>query len=213
MRAAQASILLLTTLGVVTASARALPHPVNDRRDFYANLHGAVTSVSSCIQRPVTSIDWHELPTSAQLFFRDAGASARDEFATIEWEELPPHIRDWIQEHPYQTAFYVVNGVVFLAPGLVTTPLLGLLGFTARGPAAGTIAAAAQAALKPVAAKGLFATLQSAAMGGYGAPLLAEGVQVGAAIAAGAVGAFNHCVGGRKDGGIGDGQSGENELA
>ena len=52
----------------------------------------------------------------------------------------PWEIKDWIQEHPYQTAFHVVNGVVTIAPGLVTTPLLGLMGFGSLGPKAGKYA-------------------------------------------------------------------------
>lgn len=62
-------------------------------------------------------------------------------------------------------------------------PALGAIGFTAFGPAG--IAAGVQAGIGNVAAGGVFATLQGAAMGGAAlAPL-----QAGAAVAGGAVGA------------------------
>ncbi|KAH7052019.1 hypothetical protein B0J12DRAFT_660307 [Macrophomina phaseolina] len=49
----------------------------------------------------------------------------------------PPKSRRWISAHPLQTIFYVVSGVVFITPGLVTGPLLGAAGFGASGPVAG----------------------------------------------------------------------------
>ncbi|KAK7545633.1 hypothetical protein IWX49DRAFT_640369 [Phyllosticta citricarpa] len=91
---------------------------------------------------------------------------------SIKWEDLPENIKTYVQENPREAGFRVVGGVVFFAPGLITGPLLGMLGFTAAGPAAGSIAAAWQASIGPVAARGFFATLQSAATGGYGAPVV-----------------------------------------
>ncbi|KAH9067535.1 hypothetical protein EDB87DRAFT_3643 [Lactarius vividus] len=54
---------------------------------------------------------------------------------------------------------------VFLVP-LVTTAGLGVVGFSAAGPVAGTMAAGIQAGIGNVAAGSLFATAQSVAMGG-----------------------------------------------
>ncbi|KAK7540785.1 uncharacterized protein J3D65DRAFT_600890 [Phyllosticta citribraziliensis] len=100
---------------------------------------------------------------------------------SIKWEDLPEDIKTYIRENPGQAGMHVVGGVVFFAPALITGPLLGLLGFTAVGPAAGSIAAAWQAFIGPVAARGFFATLQSAAMGGYGAPIVGSIVRAVAA--------------------------------
>lgn len=47
-------------------------------------------------------------------------------------------ILDWISEHPYQTAFQIVNGIIIFTPAAVTTPVLHLLGFRSLGPLAGT---------------------------------------------------------------------------
>ena len=217
MKAARASVLFLSTLSAV-ASTQAANEPPTDHsesqaksrlrdslRDSLAALQGYVTTASSDIQGAVASVDWNELPASAQRVFQEAGASASEKVAAIDWEELPQHIQDWIKEHPYQTAFYVANGVVFLAPGLVTAPFLGVLGFSTTGPVAGTAAAGAQAAMKgQVIARGLFATLQSAGMGGYGAAVVAGGTQAGAAIAAGAAGAWNYFAGRKRDAGTGE---------
>ena len=52
---------------------------------------------------------------------------------TIKLADLPSDVQAWIAEHPYQTAFYVANGVVFIFPGLVTAPILQALGFSSKG--------------------------------------------------------------------------------
>ncbi|KAK8203705.1 hypothetical protein IWZ01DRAFT_93146 [Phyllosticta capitalensis] len=63
---------------------------------------------------------------------------------------------------------------------LATSPLLSALGFTAAGPAAGSVAAGWQSAITPAAAHSPFATLQSAAMGGCGAGVVGGIVRAGA---------------------------------
>ncbi|KAH8994542.1 hypothetical protein EDB92DRAFT_1849784 [Lactarius akahatsu] len=76
--------------------------------------------------------------------------------------------------------------------GVVLTPIvapvfLGIVGFGAAGPIAGTAAAAIQAGIGNVAAGSLFATAQSVAMGGsIPTVITAIGAGVGAAIGAGA---------------------------
>jgi hypothetical protein len=46
----------------------------------------------------------------------DGLSEAKDQLFAIEYSKLPKEVLDWIKEHPYQTAFHVVNGVVFFAP-------------------------------------------------------------------------------------------------
>jgi len=85
-------------------------------------------------------------------------------------------------------------GVVMIAtPGLVAAPVLGAAGFGAKGIVAGSTAAAIQSGMGSVVAPGLFATLQSAAAGGYGAAAVAGGVQAAGALvsSAGAALAWN----------------------
>lgn len=62
---------------------------------------------------------------------------AKDQLIAIEYSKLPQEVLDWMKEHPHQTVFHVVSGVVFFAPGVIATPLLGWLGFSASGPVAG----------------------------------------------------------------------------
>lgn len=111
----------------------------------------------------------------------------------------------WIAAHPYQTAFHVVNGVVICTPAAATVPFLNALGFGATGPAAGTYllattgkaavshtfagstAAAVMSFFANVPAGGIFATAQSAAMGGYGVGLVEGVFQAGAMLASSAV--------------------------
>jgi hypothetical protein len=63
--------------------------------------------------------------------------STFDRAYEIDCDELPGQAKTWIAEHPYQTAFYIVNGVAFFFPSLMTGPLLWSLGWTSNGPRAG----------------------------------------------------------------------------
>jgi hypothetical protein len=88
----------------------------------------------------------------------------------------------------------VTGAIVLMA---LTTPILAAIGFTATGPAAGSIAAAWEASLGNVAASSLFATLQSAQMGGYGSVIvqgaaLGIGSGLGAAISGAIVATQSH---------------------
>jgi predicted methyltransferase len=93
----------------------------------------------------------------------------------------------YITAHPIQTALHVSNAVIFAAPGIVTVPAFAVLGFTPLGPAAGQAASGFMAYFGTVAPGGVYATMQSAAMGGYGASLVAGATQFGA-VASSAVG-------------------------
>ncbi|WVQ93280.1 hypothetical protein IAU59_000347 [Kwoniella sp. CBS 9459] len=87
----------------------------------------------------------------------------------------------WALAHPYKTGFYAVTGFIWAAPAVVATPFLGFLGFTAVGPAPGSLAASVQTA--NTAAGSTFAILEGAAMGGNA--IVTGAVAGGAAIAAG----------------------------
>ncbi|KAF9785311.1 hypothetical protein BJ322DRAFT_823627 [Thelephora terrestris] len=67
-----------------------------------------------------------------------------------------------------------IVGATILAPFL-TVPVLNVVGFSAAGPVAGSLAAGLQATIGNVAAGSLFATAQATAMGA-GVPVLAQGV-------------------------------------
>ncbi|OCK88836.1 uncharacterized protein K441DRAFT_700252 [Cenococcum geophilum 1.58] len=126
-------------------------------------------------QDGVLAIDYNKLSTDAQEKFREV----QDVVFAIDYKNLPTDVTDWIIAHPYQTAFHVAGGVVFFAPGLVSTPLLGALGWTSIGPRAASVAAGIQATLGTGAAGGIFATLESAAMGGYGVAPVAWSTRAG----------------------------------
>jgi hypothetical protein len=64
---------------------------------------------------------------------------AKDQAVRLDYNHLFTEVSDRIKAHPYQTAFHVVNGVVFLAPGLVTGPILWGMGFSPLGPVAGKL--------------------------------------------------------------------------
>ncbi|KAL1835388.1 hypothetical protein VTJ49DRAFT_6821 [Mycothermus thermophilus] len=95
---------------------------------------------------------------------------------------------DWAKENPGSAALGVaaVGGLaVVAAPAIVSSPMLAAAGFGPSGPVAGSLAAVAQSSIGNVAAGSMYATLQSAAMGGYGVAQVAGVVQsAGACIAA-----------------------------
>ncbi|KZM28362.1 uncharacterized protein EKO05_0005186 [Ascochyta rabiei] len=79
---------------------------------------------------------------------------------------------EWVKAHPWETAA-IINPLILLA---CTPFILGAVGFTSSGIAAGSIAAGIHAGIGSVAAGSAFATLTSAAMGGYGAIIVFGGV-------------------------------------
>ena len=58
-------------------------------------------------------------------------------FENVTWDNLPEPVKAYITAHPKATAVQIILAVVMFVPGLVLTPALGALGFTAIGPAAG----------------------------------------------------------------------------
>ncbi|KAF2719450.1 hypothetical protein K431DRAFT_305193 [Polychaeton citri CBS 116435] len=84
----------------------------------------------------------------------------------VKWEDVPDAIKERIRENPKMTIFQVF---ALILPAVLTGPLLGLLGFSATGPVAGSAAAGFQSTFGTNFA---FRIAQSAAMGGYGAPVV-----------------------------------------
>jgi hypothetical protein len=85
----------------------------------------------------------------------------------------------YIRDHPVKFAIHT-TGAVILTASIIALPILGAVGFTAAGPAAGSAAAAWQASIGLVEAGSVFAWCQSAAMGG---------AAINGIVAAGAAGA------------------------
>ncbi|KAL4961439.1 uncharacterized protein BDV14DRAFT_180422 [Aspergillus stella-maris] len=88
----------------------------------------------------------------------------------------------WATNNPTLAATTVCSVAVVAAPGLVVAPVLSVLGFGSGGIKAYSLAAGAQSAMGNVAAGSTFATLQSAAAGGYGIAAVNGVAQVGGAV-------------------------------
>ncbi|KAL8818111.1 MAG: hypothetical protein Q9223_003187 [Gallowayella weberi] len=106
-----------------------------------------------------------------------------------QYAEMVEKAKAWIAAHPYQTAFQVSMLLLTLGPGLLAGPALGAAGFSSSGLVSGSAAAAHQAATGNVAARSVFAVLQSAGAGGYGVPIVHGAIRAGSVIA-GTFGAF-----------------------
>ncbi|PNP78372.1 hypothetical protein FNYG_08318 [Fusarium nygamai] len=103
------------------------------------------------------------------------------------------------------------GAVLVVVPGLVATPILGILGFGAGGIAAGSAAAGIQSGIGSVAAGSAFATLQSAGAGGAGLAVVNGLVQVSGAVVVGAGGLAAKLKGKLKGQGDGHSANGDQE--
>ncbi|KAL9127388.1 MAG: hypothetical protein Q9217_003722 [Psora testacea] len=72
-------------------------------------------------------------------------------------------VANYVKAHPVQTGIQVV-GLTLSAASMFAVPILGAVGFTAAGPAAGSAAAAWQGSIGAIQAGSLFAWCQSAAL-------------------------------------------------
>lgn len=110
----------------------------------------------------------------------------------------------WMKAHPFATAFHIAMVLLMLCPGLAVAPLLEIIGFGAEGiiggkpkfamydeiprsffadQITGSVVASYQAIAGPIAARSLFAVLQSTAMGGYGVVKVYKAVRAAIALA------------------------------
>ncbi|EUC31720.1 hypothetical protein COCCADRAFT_100582 [Bipolaris zeicola 26-R-13] len=76
----------------------------------------------------------------------------------------PPIVR-YVAKHPLRTLGHIGSAALLLVPGVITTPLLAIVGFSGSGVMiAGSLAAGVQSAMGAVSAGSTFAVLQSAAV-------------------------------------------------
>ncbi|WWC91294.1 uncharacterized protein L201_006237 [Kwoniella dendrophila CBS 6074] len=136
----------------------------------------------SDLQTKIKQVKFQDLPQTVQKQYGKIENLDLNELVSVNWNELPENIKNYVKENPKQTAFYVMNGIVFFAPSLVWSPILAIAGFTGIGPAASSIASFAQSFFHPVVQKSAFAIFQSAQMGGYGVGLMNAGVRTYCAI-------------------------------
>ena len=99
-----------------------------------AYLADTASSAYQASKAYIVSTDYSKLSTDAQGKLHEA----QDKILAVDYQNLPTEVKDWIKAHPYQTAFHVVGGVVFFAPGVVYRPLLWGLGWTSVGPRTGS---------------------------------------------------------------------------
>ncbi|KAF1936196.1 hypothetical protein EJ02DRAFT_438697 [Clathrospora elynae] len=105
----------------------------------------------------------------------------------------------WTKEHPWETAAILVP-LILLA---CIPAFLSIACFTAGGIAAGSIAAVVHVGIGSVAAGLTFAILTSAAMGGYGVPIVFGGVWAISTAVVGGIAAWKRWRGGGGGGGSG----------
>ena len=55
------------------------------------------------------------------------------ELQAVEWKDLPADVTKYVEEHPYETAFYIIETVILFVPGGFWGPVLEAIGFTRLG--------------------------------------------------------------------------------
>ncbi|WVQ93282.1 hypothetical protein IAU59_000349 [Kwoniella sp. CBS 9459] len=181
-----ASVASFSWLDRLTSSAS---HQVNINKIDWTQVSNSTTfffeHITDEIYGKAAAVNYTELPDTAKHFFENQTAVVKDAFVQIEWEDLPQTAKDYVKDHPAEVALIVVQGLVFIAPELLTIPVLEAVGFARLGPVARFPAAAAQAYLKNVRAGSWFSIFQSARMGGYGRPIVNGAARAGTGLWAG----------------------------
>ncbi|KAK4495391.1 hypothetical protein PRZ48_013722 [Zasmidium cellare] len=87
----------------------------------------------------------------------------------VEWDQLPSTFIEYVKQHPAKSTLHLTLLLATTFPGAIAVPAYYFLGFSPIGPVAGSLAAAFQSMFgTPLS----FSVLQSAAMGGYGVPIV-----------------------------------------
>ncbi|WRT68987.1 uncharacterized protein IL334_005969 [Kwoniella shivajii] len=131
----------------------------------------------------VAALNYTYIPATVKDYFEGQITEIESTLIWIDWNDLPCHVVEWVKEHPGEAAFLVMDIGLFIAPWVLTEPLLLVLGFSRFGPVARSAAAVAQKAIGKVKARDFFAHLQSAAMKGYGQIVVEHIVRAGTALA------------------------------
>ncbi|KAK3310020.1 uncharacterized protein B0T15DRAFT_488717 [Chaetomium strumarium] len=173
------------SFGAANGTLQALDH-------IGKNTEIAVNGAYENLHQQVSRVDWDKLSQAAKDWVENIAktlalpvAVAAEKVFSVPQDILPKEIVQWIDDHPAQTAFLIVAGVVFFAPHLVTVPVLESLGFTADGVAAGSAAAALHSMIGQVQAGSIFSLMQSAGAGGAPAAVADVFVSTAAPVAIG----------------------------
>ncbi|KAI4695394.1 uncharacterized protein J4E84_002020 [Alternaria hordeiaustralica] len=124
---------------------------------------------------------WEKLSSGDILHDIGQAAIPNIEFTKEDLTGFSERLKAWILANPklFTTLLAcIASGPIALA---VTPAMLGLVGFTPIGIAAGSMASAFQAGVAPIAAGSAFAILTSAAMGGYGLAIV-QAIVVGSSV-------------------------------
>ncbi|KAK5691272.1 hypothetical protein LTR17_025719 [Elasticomyces elasticus] len=155
------------------------------------NLTGAnewINTAAANVQTAIENQETSEFGKCLKFASEESGLDTMlASLQAVKLEDLPSETRDYIRNNPKDTAYYVVQGVVFFTPGAVHGPLLKALGFGRLGHRTHTLATAYQRVYKgAVPARSWLSRLTSAGMGGRGRIALDRFTRLGA-LTAGAV--------------------------
>ncbi|KAF1842156.1 uncharacterized protein K460DRAFT_293919 [Cucurbitaria berberidis CBS 394.84] len=149
-------------------------NPIDQASSTAASVRTAIVSSISSNKITAVTLSFKRAIRVFKVNAIDAVNSALEalrKLGIIDWAKLAGR---WMKEHPWQTVAMIVP-LILLA---CTPAILGAMGFTPVGVAAGTIAAGIQAGIGNIVVGSTFAIFTSAAMGGYGVPIVFGGIWV-----------------------------------
>ncbi|KAK3677196.1 hypothetical protein LTR78_002734 [Recurvomyces mirabilis] len=93
-----------------------------------------IRGAAADVKKAIGNLDESALQEWLKQASKEVGLDGTlDDLQAVKLEELPAEAWNFIEENPGQTAFYIVEGIVFIAPGAVNGPLLNVVGFGAHG--------------------------------------------------------------------------------
>jgi hypothetical protein len=113
--------------------------PETDSSQFWGrfSIPESISGLAAQLQERIVKIEWQELSEQAKQALLQRATETRDAVYAVKWEDLPENAKQYVKDHPYQTAFLVVEGLVYISPGAANMFLFRMLGFGPMGPKAG----------------------------------------------------------------------------
>lgn len=125
--------------GMATNSVKSVKYNVAtfDYVEKAATAKDMATNGISSVKGNVAKIDYVETAAKAKGAATNGMNRIKEKVVTFNVKEAPQNVVAWVREHPGQAAVHGTSIILLAAPGIVTLPALGGVGFGAQGVVSG----------------------------------------------------------------------------